>query len=70
MWFNFTSKRIAELEDALREQASTIFDLQSALCESQQFERIAAEKLRVWVEKHDQLLMDFKEYKANNKQKV
>lgn len=53
MWFKWKSKRVRELE-------AHIFDLESALTQSQQFERIAAEKLAVWVQKHDDLLLRFK----------
>jgi len=52
MWF----KKTKEIE-ALN---SRIFDLERELFESQQFERIASDKLREWVQKHDGLLMDYK----------
>ncbi len=53
MWFNWKSKRVRELE-------SQVFDLEHALCEAQQFDRIASEKLTVWVKKHDDLLVKYK----------
>lgn len=52
MWFK-KSKRIVELE-------GKVFDLERALFESQQFERIANEKLTHWVQRHDNLLVQHK----------
>ena len=53
MIFFKKQKRINELQ-------SKIFDLERKLFESEQFERIASEKLKVWVEKHDTLLSKYK----------
>lgn len=47
------AKRIKELE-------WQVFDLDHALTEAQQFERIASEKLQQWVQKHDELLIKYK----------
>lgn len=56
-WFNFKTKRVRELE-------SRVFDLERALFESQQFERIASDKLTEWVRKHDELLIRYKQLTA------
>lgn len=40
---------------------SRIAELEMQLFESQQFERIASGKLEVWVKKHDELLIKYKE---------
>lgn len=58
LWLNpFKSKRVRELE-------SKVFDLEFALTESQQFERIASDKLTFWVKKHDDLLIRYKALEA------
>lgn len=67
MWFNFKSKREAELEAKLVEAGNKIFELEGLLTQAEQFERICSSKLEEWVGKHDQLLTDFKEYKTNVK---
>lgn len=43
-----------------------IDDLERELFQSQQFERIAAEKLKTWVQKHDELLVKYKALKATH----
>jgi hypothetical protein len=45
----------------LAEHKSKIFDLERALFESQQYERIASEKLEIWVEKYYSLLIKYKQ---------
>lgn len=62
MFFRKT-RRIKELESTLAQKVSELFDMQKELFEAQEFERIAAGKLKTWVEKHDTLLISFKEYK-------
>lgn len=59
MWDLFNKRKVRELE-------SKIFDLQRALFESQQFEAIAAEKVKKWVTKHDEVLIKYKELLKNN----
>lgn len=52
--FSFKTTRVRELE-------SQVFDLERALFESQQFERIASDKLSKWVKSHDELLIKYKQ---------
>lgn len=59
--FFHNKKRIRELEDENNALRSFNFDLEQQLFESQQFERIASDKLAVWVKKHDELLIKYKE---------
>ena len=61
----FNKKKVAQLQ-------SELFDTQRALFESQQFERIASEKLKMWVNKHDTLLASYKliKNKMENENKV
>jgi hypothetical protein len=40
-----------------------VYKLERALFEAQSFEQLGAEKLKIWVEKHDELLIKFKELK-------
>ncbi len=44
---------------------SHVFDLEHQLIEAQQFERIASDKLTLWVKKHDDLLIKYKEAHGN-----
>lgn len=46
------------------ELESTIFDLEQALTQSQLFEKIVTDKLTYWVNKHDELLIAYKELKS------
>lgn len=57
MLFNFKSKKTRALEDKVAELTSKAFDLERELFQSQQFERVACDKLKTWVEKHDALLV-------------
>ena len=50
------SKRVRELE-------SKVFDLEREVFEAKAFEKIAADKLKLWVERHDYLLVKYKELK-------
>ena len=56
----FKSQRVRELE-------SRIFDLERQLFQSEQLERIAADKVTLWVGKHDELLIKHKELLASPK---
>ena len=60
MWFR-KARRIKELENLLFKAEASNFDMAHALFESQQFERIAREKVTLWVGKHDELLIKCKE---------
>lgn len=43
-----------------------ICELETQLFEAQQFERIASDKLTVWVQKHDDLLIIYKKLLKNH----
>ena len=57
MFSKWKSNRVRELQNQLALMEVELF-------QSQQFERIASDKLEVWVQKHDQLLIAYKELKA------
>lgn len=60
------AQRIKELEDQNAILAARLFDMEHAKVEAEQFERIAAGKLKEWVEKHDALLISFKALKKEH----
>ena len=58
MWDFRNKKKVKELE-------SEIFDLKRELFESQQFEEIASNKLKMWVDKYDNLMLAHPELLKN-----
>jgi hypothetical protein len=56
---NWIKNKIAGKEIAALH--SKIFELEHAWVEANQFERIASEKLAIWVLKHDELLIKYKQ---------
>lgn len=58
-------RRIKELESMLFEKESECFEISRALFQSQQFERIASDKLAEWVTKHDDMLIKYKQIKKD-----
>lgn len=58
------------LSDEVRELKSKIFDMERELFEAKAFEKIASDKLSHWVEKHDLLLVKYKELLKNNEPKA
>lgn len=54
MWDLFNRRKVRELK-------SKIFDLEHALFEEKAFGEIGAKKVKHWVEKHDALLIKYKE---------
>ena len=56
-WDLFNAQKVKEL-------TGQIFDLEHALFEERIFGEIASEKLKVWVEKHDELLGRYKKLES------
>lgn len=68
MWDFRNLKKVKKLEDEIITLKSELFDMQHKLFEAESFEKIAADKLTLWVRKHDELLVKHKELLKNNEQ--
>lgn len=59
------ANRIEQLEYQVADLKGQLFDMEAAKVEAEQFERIAAGKVKTWVEKHDELLFKYKALKKD-----